>query len=234
MLRNPRLMLLALAVVVVLANVWLIAFTLGRPPASPLLPNPNGYNDFVKAAGLVTGDVTNADDLDPDVLRALVATNAESLRLLRLGLTRQCALPPDSVLAIGPGMADHVKALYRLANLLEAEGRLREIDGRLADVINAPVDCRTARFARLARHNSLPQLSAGLGSSSYGFGICSMFIRITDCSLADSRSGASDTKGFEHFITSILASTAAGWSESCRVGLVDSPTGVLRHCHGAR
>lgn len=140
MLRNPRIILLALAVVVVLANVWLFAFTLGRPPASPPLPNPNGYDDFVKAAGLVTGDVTNADDLDPDALRALVATNAESLRLLRLGLTRQCALPPDSVLAIGPGMADHVKALYRLANLLEAEGRLREIDDHLADALQSYVD----------------------------------------------------------------------------------------------
>jgi hypothetical protein len=140
MLRNPHLLLIVLVVVVVLANVWLIAFTLGRPPATPPLPNPNGYDDLVKAAGLVTGDVFNADALDHEELRALVATNTESLRLLRLGLTRQCALPHDSVLAIGPGMADHVKALYRLANLLEAEGRLREIDDRRGDALQSYVD----------------------------------------------------------------------------------------------
>jgi hypothetical protein len=31
----------------------------------------------------------------------------------------------------------------------------------------------------------------------------------------------------------MLASAATGWSERCRVGLVNSPTGVLRLCHGA-
>ena len=60
-----------------------------------------------------------------------------------------------------------------------------------------------------------------------------MFIRITACSLADSLSGAFCTKGFERFIASTLASAATGGSESCRVGLVNSPTGVLRLCHGA-
>jgi hypothetical protein len=58
----------------------------------------------------------------------------------RLGLTRECALPKDSALAVGPRMAGSVKDLYRLANLLEAEGRLREIDGRLADAIHSYVD----------------------------------------------------------------------------------------------
>jgi hypothetical protein len=55
MLRNPRIMLLALAVVLVLANVWLVAFTLPRLLPTPPQPNPNGYGDFVKAAGLLTG-----------------------------------------------------------------------------------------------------------------------------------------------------------------------------------
>jgi hypothetical protein len=129
-----------LVFIVVLANVLLIVFTLDRSRSLPPPPNPNGYDDFIKAAGLVTGDVTNAYALDHDQLRALVTTNAESMRLLRLGLTRQCALPPDSVLALGPDMTGHVKALYRLANLLEAEGRLREIDDRLADALQSYVD----------------------------------------------------------------------------------------------
>jgi len=42
------------------------------------------------------------------------------------------------------------------------------------------------------------------------------------------------TKGFEHFITSMLASAATGWSESCRVGLVTLPLEfcafVTAHC----
>jgi hypothetical protein len=133
-------MLLAFALVLVLANVWLIAFTLGGPPPSPPLPNPNGYDDFVKAAGLLTGDISNAYALSHDELRALVAANTESLQLLHLGLTRECTLPRDSALAIGPNMAGSVKNLYRLANLLEAEGRLREVDQRLADALPSYID----------------------------------------------------------------------------------------------
>jgi hypothetical protein len=38
MLRNPPIILLVFALVLVLANVWLIAFTLGGSPASPPAP----------------------------------------------------------------------------------------------------------------------------------------------------------------------------------------------------
>jgi hypothetical protein len=138
--KNPRIILLSLVLVVVLASVWLIAVILDRPPAHPPTPIPNGYDDLVIAAGLVDGDVANAGTLDHNELRVLVATNAESLRLCRLGLTRRCALPHDSVLAIGPGMAEHFEALYRMANLLEAEGRLREMDDHLADALQSYVD----------------------------------------------------------------------------------------------
>jgi hypothetical protein len=35
-------------------------------------------------------------------------------------------------------------------------------------------------------------------------------------------------EGFSHFVTSMTASIASGWSKSCRVGL--SPTGKRRLC----
>jgi len=50
-----------------------------------------------------------------------------------------------------------------------------------------------------------------------------MFIRITACWLADPLSGLFYTKGFEHFIASMLASAATGWSVSCRVGFFTLP-----------
>ena len=104
-------------------------------------------------------------------------------------------------------------------------------------VINAPADDRTAYFARAMRPGSLPHVLAGSASALDGFGTCSMFIRITACSLADSLfSGAFYIEGSDQFIASLFASTATGWSESCRVGLPDSPTGVPRlstaHKHG--
>jgi len=104
-------------------------------------------------------------------------------------------------------------------------------------VIHAPADGRTAYFTRAMRPGSLPHVLAGSASALDGFGTCSMFIPITACSLADSLfTGAFYIEGSEQFITSLLASTATGWSESCRVGLVNSPTGVPRlftaHKHG--
>jgi hypothetical protein len=140
MLRRPPIALLPLLVIVVLASAWLFLFALGGPVARLPPPNPNGYDDFVRAAGLLSDGVGNAHGIDADQLRALVTTNMESLRLLRLGLTRECALPKDSALAVGPGMAACVQNLYRLANLLNAEGRLREVDQRLADALQSYID----------------------------------------------------------------------------------------------
>jgi hypothetical protein len=65
-----------------------------------------------------------------------------------------------------------------------------------------------------------------------GLARCSSVLRPAR-SLTPFFTGAFVTKGFEHFIASMLASAATGWSESRRVGLTNSPTGVLRLCHGA-
>jgi hypothetical protein len=112
--------LLPFLVIVVLGSAWPFLFALGRPVPRRPPPNPNGYDDFVRAAGLVSDGVGNAYKIDADQFRALVATNIASLRLLRLGLTRECALPKDSALAVGPGMAGCVQNLYRLADALQS------------------------------------------------------------------------------------------------------------------
>jgi hypothetical protein len=109
------------------------------PPPQPL-PNPNGYDDFLKAAALLADSAVDADTLDHDGLRALVSTNAESLRVLRLGLTRQCALPADSAMRNVSGMLSDLAAMKQLAQLLTAEGLLREMDSRLGDAAQSYLD----------------------------------------------------------------------------------------------
>jgi hypothetical protein len=88
MFRNPRLLLLAFALAAVAVLVARLALTTGRSPVRPPLPNPNGYDDLVKASETVLGNVGGFPTLDHDSLAASVSTNAEPLRLLRLGLTR--------------------------------------------------------------------------------------------------------------------------------------------------
>jgi hypothetical protein len=139
MTRKTRTLLLALIAVFLLAMSPVLFLYLGRTPPPPL-PNPNGYDDFLKATALLTGNGIDADTLDHDALRALVSTNAESLRLLRLGMTRQCALPAYSATTNGSGMLRDLGAMKQLVQMLRAEGRLREMDNRLADAAQSYVD----------------------------------------------------------------------------------------------
>ena len=62
------------------------------PPIAPL-PNPNGYDDLVKAGQMITAIPADYDQLNEQQLGELVATNAGALRLLRAGLSNQCRVP---------------------------------------------------------------------------------------------------------------------------------------------
>src|ERR1035437_9481334 len=137
MFRNPRLLLLAFALAAGAVLVVLLASTIGRSPARPALANPNGYDDFIKAGEAVLGDVSDWPVLDHDSLRDLVSTNAEPLRLLRLGLTRQCVMPTDSALTNNYNL---LIGMRRLAELLAAEGRLKEMENRPAEAAPSYVD----------------------------------------------------------------------------------------------
>jgi hypothetical protein len=63
------------------------------------------------------------------------------------------------------------------------------------------------------------------------FEACSAFTHVTACTLAKSPTVTLYTRGFSHFVTSMTAPIASGWSESCRVGL--SPTEKTPPYHGA-
>jgi hypothetical protein len=131
--RRVRVLLVALVVIVMLTALGLVLFTVGRtPPLSPL-PSPNGYDDLVKASKAVVGKVGDFPTLDRDSLDALVSTNGESLRLLRLGLTRQCVMPMDASLTNDAGRISQLADMKRLVQLVVAEGRLREMENRRAD-----------------------------------------------------------------------------------------------------
>jgi hypothetical protein len=138
--RRIRKLPLALVVMFLLALLALIVLSAGRTPARPPLPNPNGYDDFLKAAALLSGDVANASTLDHDGLRALVSINAESLRLLRLGLTRGCSVPTDVAIMNLGAMVSDLGKLKALALLLRAEGRLAELEDRPADAAHNYVE----------------------------------------------------------------------------------------------
>jgi hypothetical protein len=130
--RRFRAALVALLVIVVLAMLALLFSQRGQIPSPSLLPNPNGYDDFVKAGQAMEGDVSSLPDLNRDSLRALVSSNSEPLRLLHLGLTRRCSFPIEAALTNFSATMSNLSRLRSLALLLRAEGRLAEMDGQPA------------------------------------------------------------------------------------------------------
>src|SRR5580698_5941095 len=72
---------------------------------------------------------------------------------------------------------------------------------------------------------SLPRKGRRVGLHIDLFAVCSAFTRGAACTLALSPIRDTLIEGFSHFVTSMTAPIASGWSD-CRVGL--APTGKRR------
>lgn len=140
-MRRPiRTCLLAVAVSFVVLILTVVIFSLQKPPPSSPLPNPNGYDDLLKAVQLMTERMNGAADLNHDGLRELVVTNAEALRRLRQGLSRKCDVPTEATISNFGNISSDLIGLKSLARLLAAEGRLAEMEDRPADAARSYVD----------------------------------------------------------------------------------------------
>src|SRR6516164_8932311 len=80
-------------------------------------------------------------------------------------------------------------------------------------------------FAHSPSRISLPRKGRRVGLRIVLFEACSAFTRVTACTLALSPMRDTLIEGFSHFVTSMTAPIASGWSV-CRVGL--APTGKRR------
>ncbi|HXC97791.1 MAG TPA: hypothetical protein VN048_00515 [Verrucomicrobiae bacterium] len=132
---------MVLAVIVV--NVIIITYVFlggSMPPPTPL-PNPNGYDDFVKAGQMVKGNATlDYGTLNREDLASLVVTNAEVLKLVRLGLTRKSREPVDYSTNYSMRLMSDLASFKRLAYLFAAEGRLEELNGHPDDAAESYLD----------------------------------------------------------------------------------------------
>jgi len=118
----------------------LLIFKSSQLPSSPPLPSPNGYDDFVKAGQMLASNTSRYDEMSDEQLRQLVTQNAEALRLVRTGLSRECRVP----LAYSQtDMGNHISELgsiKQLVQALNAEGRLAEMEHRNNDAARAYLD----------------------------------------------------------------------------------------------
>lgn len=135
-IRNRLIMAVVVGSLIV---VGLMVFSPPQTPPLPPLPSPNGYDDFMKAHTLLAAN-TDFSVMSHDQLRAMVTQNTESLRLVRVGLTRECRVP------LGYSQEDMSKHMSGLASIkalaqaLTAEGRLAELEHRTNDAARAYLD----------------------------------------------------------------------------------------------
>src|ERR1700675_787134 len=87
--------------------------------------------------------------------------------------------------------------------------------------------CSNWAYASLNSPNcfSLPRYGSRVGLHIFLFEACSTFTRVAACTLALSPIRDTLIEGFSHFVTSMTAPIASGWSD-CRVGR--APTGKRR------
>lgn len=121
--------------VVVLGNVVLMAFVfLGSPARKPTpMPNPNGYDDFVKAAKLVNVDTSKdyRTFTREELAATIFSTNQEVLSLVRTGLGKQCLMPNDYWKDYQARVFMRTLSAWKeIAFLFRDEGRLAELNGQ--------------------------------------------------------------------------------------------------------
>jgi len=136
MARPVAKLLTLFAVLAAVLVVGALLLALHSPPQPDPLPNPNGYDDFVKA-GKALQDV-DYSSLKGDALRTAISNNAGALNLARTGLSRDSRMPLDYK-EIDSAHFRNLPKLKGLAQAFVAEGRLAEAEHRPKDAVQSYV-----------------------------------------------------------------------------------------------
>ncbi|HEY5233569.1 MAG TPA: hypothetical protein VIK35_08560 [Verrucomicrobiae bacterium] len=127
--RNRLIVLFILAFPFVILFGFLASQVVGPLPPIQPLPNPNGYDDFVKAGKMTASNTSDFDKMNEQELQTLVDGNSNALQLVRSGLRMQCRVALD----YSPNsstLLDQLAGMKRLAQAFAAEGRLAEMGNR--------------------------------------------------------------------------------------------------------
>ncbi len=124
-------------------TMWGFSTLPATPPKSPQIPNPNGYDDLIRAGAAIRGPWPKGGDwkgADLSELRAFVDANRPALDLARLGLSRDGLASFDDSqagLAVQMEQQGHIRSLSRL---LLAQARIAEEEGRFGDAARIDFD----------------------------------------------------------------------------------------------
>jgi hypothetical protein len=159
--------LLITILVALLAVIALLVFKTGKAPSAPPLPQPNGYDDLVKAGGMLWGRELDYTTMSETELSGLVGTNSEALKAASTGLSHECRVPPDYVALTSGAHLSDLRCFKGLAQAFAADGRLAEAENRPGDAAAAYLtDIRLGQQA--ARGGVMIDSLSGLACEAIG------------------------------------------------------------------
>jgi hypothetical protein len=121
-----KLVIFVVALPFIISLVFLAGTKRPASLAAEPLPNPNGYDNFVKAAGMIKGNPKRYKEMGETNLAELIATNADALALVKSAFTNECRVP----LQLDPSSSArdyHFVAFDNLTQTMTAEARFAEL-----------------------------------------------------------------------------------------------------------
>jgi hypothetical protein len=142
-------------VVLVLVLAALMAWRIAKPQTSPQvpLPNPNGYDDFVRAAQLYVPWSDDLSKMSPEQLRTIVQQNSAALEEVRRGLNKESAVLVTNEINWLNSHLPRLSANKAFAQLLTAQGLLSLEEKRTNDAARSFSEC--IKFGYAAHHRGL-------------------------------------------------------------------------------
>lgn len=127
-----------LVLFVVAINLMIIAamFLGSAAETKPVpMPNPNGYDDFVRAEKAVVGSDFSYTNQTREELAKIVLANTEALKLVHEGVTKECMVPQNYSAAEVQRLLGELSAFKSLASLQRMEGKLAELNGKTNEAV---------------------------------------------------------------------------------------------------
>jgi len=132
-----------------------------RNPLASEFPNPNGYDDLLRASERVERRLSKITS--DEELQLSVSNNAPALALARIGLSRECRVR----LLAAPMYVTNLPPLKTLGQAFINEGRLAENDHRLVDATRSYVDAMRLGQA-ICRGGTIIDCLIGIAIESLG------------------------------------------------------------------
>ncbi len=132
-----------LILLVVAGNLALVGYVfLGAltPKAIPM-PNPNGYDDLVKAGKMLKGESFAFERMSQEELNTFVAQNADALKFAEVALGRECRMSGNYSPGYMLRYRDENWAIQDLSANFCARGKLAALEHRTNDAVESYLQC---------------------------------------------------------------------------------------------